>query len=163
MAIQNVYVFKIANGQLQSYIELGWLQRPMFIPGTNRLLIHDVRDQLYEYDIQGNWLQINLYLMLHLYKMNSNYNRLYCLIDDILDDNLPWKILNGDENDSDTYNNSSDKRILDSSYAYINNNPIGVQLILEDNTYKLKVINDFDITSSILKFIQLWRLMLTGG
>ena len=29
--------------------------------------------------------------------------------------------------------------VLDSSYAYISNNPVGVQLINKDETYKLKV------------------------
>ena len=66
----------------------------------------------------------------------------------IQENNFQWKILEYKDNDDEDHqtNPSSDYLKKDSSYAYINNNPVCVQLIEKDDTYILKVstVNNFN-------------------
>ena len=54
-----------------------------------------------------------------------------CLIYNTVEGKINWKMLKNNDKDAET--------VLDSSYAYISNNPVIVQLINKSNTCKLKV------------------------
>ena len=68
-------------------------------------------------------------------------------MNNIVGENLQWKILNneGNNDDEEQQNKSAlnDEEILDFSYTYINNNPVGVHLIKKGDNYKLKVNPSF--------------------
>lgn len=60
----------------------------------------------------------------------------FCFIHNFIAENLQWKMLTDEDYQRRP---SKEEFILDSSYAFINNNPVSVQLISKRDIYKLKV------------------------
>ena len=69
----------------------------------------------------------------------SNSQLAQCLIYNIVEDNLEWKMLKLDDYKNHQTTLSDDEKVLDSSYAHINNNPVGVKLVEKGDDYILKV------------------------
>lgn len=64
----------------------------------------------------------------------------------VVGDSIQWKSIKDDGIDNNEYHSWTpldDQQILDSSFAYVDKNPVRIQLIKKHKTYKLKVSQRF--------------------